>query len=176
MAETLTTNYSMKKPEDGASTGVWGPFINDGLDIADTQMKVNEDAAATAQAAADASLAKAGGVMSGEIDVLTARMELSALGNWTGGSNEIDLDVANAFTATVTATCTVTIANAEASHMLAFSVRITNAGAFVITWPATVKWPGGSQPSWTASGTDVVTMLSFDGGTTWQANAVLDLS
>lgn len=172
-----TTNYGLTKPVDGADTGVWGPLLNTDLDLIDTQMKASADAIVANDADIAANMPKAGGVFSGEIDVLTARMELSALGSWTGGSNIIDLDVANAFTATVTATCTVTINNPPAgAHLIAFTVQITNAGAFTITWPGSVSWPGGSTPVFTASGTDVVTMLSFDAGVTWRANAVLALA
>lgn len=176
MADTTTTNYGLTKPEDGASTGTWGPKVNTDMDLIDTQMKVNEDDAATAQTAADAALPLVGGVLSGEVDIFTARMERSDLGNWSGAET-IDLDNANAFTATVTGSTTITISNAPAgTHLIAFTVRITNGGVFPITWPGTVEWPGGTVPTFTTSGTDVVTMLSFDAGTTWQANVVLDLS
>jgi len=42
------------------------------------------------------------------------------------------------------------------------------------TFPASVKWDGGTVPTWgtTAGNEDVVTMFTYDSGTTWRANLV----
>ena len=43
---TLTPNYSLQKPIPGADDDLWGNYLNNALDIIDTEMKANADAAA----------------------------------------------------------------------------------------------------------------------------------
>jgi hypothetical protein len=46
-------------------------------------------------------------------------------------------------------------------------MEITNGAAFVITFPASVDWVGGTAPTLTASGVDQLVFTTRDGGTTY---------
>ena len=176
MADTETTNYALTKPEVDASQGTWGEKVNVDLDAIDTQMKVNEDAAAASQVTADAALPATGGALTGEMDVLTSRSKFLALGT-LGSTQNLDFDLANAFTFTVGEAVALSFTNVPSAgdFIVGAILKITNGAAFVITWPAAVKWVDGVTPTFTASGTDLVALVSFDDGTTWQANVILDV-
>ena len=94
-------------------------------------------------------------------------IEGSAVGN-TGAAETLDLSVANFFSATQDEACTFTFTNPPASGDFgAFVLELTNGGAFTVTWPASVDWPGGTAPTLTASGVDQLVFTTRDGGTTY---------
>ncbi|KKL19132.1 hypothetical protein LCGC14_2468590, partial [marine sediment metagenome] len=156
--------------------GTWGTKLNTDMDLVDTQMKVNEDAAAASQTIADAALPVAGGAMTGGIDVFTSRSLYAALGS-ISTTQDLDFALANAFTFTVGAAVTLSFTNVPTADdfIVGAILKITNGGAFFITWPAAVNWVGGVTPTFTTSGTDLVALVSFDDSATWQANVLLDV-
>lgn len=90
-----------------------------------------------------------------------------AIGN-TGASRTIDFETGNFFSATLDQACTFTFSNPAASgDFCGFSLALTNGGAFAITWPASVDWPGGVAPILTAAGLDLLVFVTYDGGTTY---------
>jgi len=94
-------------------------------------------------------------------------IEGSAVGN-TGATRTLDLNDANFFSATLDQDCTFTFSDPPASGDFgAFVLELTNGGAFTITWPAAVDWPGGTAPTLTASGVDQLVFTTRDAGTTW---------
>jgi len=98
-------------------------------------------------------------------------LEHSALGS-VSGATTINLLNGNYFSATVAGITTWTFSNPLASpNACGFVIELTNAGAYAITWPAAVKWPGGTAPTLTTTGVDVLVFITDDGGTTWRGIA-----
>ena len=86
----------------------------------------------------------------------------------------LDLSTANVFDVALNAAITtLTISNPFASGTAhGFTLVFTADGtARAITWPASVKWPGGTAPTMTSTNTkrDFFTFMTMDGGTTWAA-------
>ncbi len=125
---------------------------------------------------ANAALAKAGGVMTGEIDLLTARTARSDIGN-SGSALVLNIDAVQVFTATVDQATTMSFSGAVLGGDFAFGVilRLTNGGAFTITWPSSIRWAGGNPPVFTTSGVDILAMMTFNEGGDWYTNVTLDV-
>ena len=92
----------------------------------------------------------------------TFRETYSNLG--TGGSVTIDLSTANNFTRTVNTNATFSFSNAPSGKAFGFTLALTNGGAFTLTWPGIVNWPGGIAPVLTSSGVDILVFYTYDGG------------
>jgi hypothetical protein len=93
-------------------------------------------------------------------------IEGSALGV-TSGSVTINLDTANFYSATTNANATWTFANASPANTLSGVVlALSNGGAYDQTW-TDVDWAGGTAPTLTADGLDILVFVSYDAGTTW---------
>jgi len=145
--------------------------VEDGADVTD----------ATNVAAAGAIMAS-GGTMSGTLslaDNIISRPVLedyaiqgSAVGN-VGATRTFDCSVANYFTATVDQVSTFTFSNPPATGDAGgFRLVLTNGGAFAITFPASVDWDGGTAPTLTASGIDILDFTTSDAGTIWYGTVV----
>jgi len=85
----------------------------------------------------------------------------------TGGSVSIDLSLGNNFRRQFNTAATITYTGAPASNAFGFTLTTVNAGAYSITWPASIDWVGGTAPILTSAGTDVLTFFTFNGGTTY---------
>jgi hypothetical protein len=94
----------------------------------------------------------------------------NALGDTGGGSDTIDLASGNVVSATVsTGTQTFVFSNPTASaNSCSFTLLLTNGQSQgAITWPGSVDWAGGTAPTLTASGLDILVFTTIDGGTIW---------
>ena len=92
------------------------------------------------------------------------------------GATNVDMANYNVFEVTLTGTATLTFTNFPATHLglsldnvfgFTMKVKQNSTGNYGITWPASVKWAGGSAPTLTgtANSIDVFTFFSIDGGT-----------
>jgi hypothetical protein len=85
------------------------------------------------------------------------------------GTYSVDISLANYFKYTITGTTTFTFVNPPVtSNTVVFVLNLTNGGAFSITWPASVKWPSGTAPTLTATGTDILVFSTDDAGTNYR--------
>ena len=83
-------------------------------------------------------------------------------------ASNIDLSAGNYFTKTISGTTTFTISNTASSGTVnSFILDLTNGGSATVTWWTGVKWAGGTAPTLTSSGRDVLGFFTEDGGTTW---------
>ena len=83
--------------------------------------------------------------------------------------DNIDLATGNYFTKTISGAATFTVTNVPSSGTsVSFILELTNAGSATITWWSGVKWAGGTAPTLTASGVDVLGFYSHNGGVTWR--------
>ena len=94
---------------------------------------------------------------------------VNAIGSTGGGPQDIDLSEGNVVTATVdTSENTFTFSNPSApGKCCSFTLILTNGGSETVNWPASVDWAGGTEPTLTASGIDILSFITIDGGTIW---------
>ena len=84
------------------------------------------------------------------------------------GANDINLSSGNYFTKTISGATTLTVSNIPTTGTAqSFILDLTNGGSATITWFSGVKWAGGTAPTLTSSGRDVLGFFTHDGGTTW---------
>ena len=105
--------------------------------------------------------------------------DVNPIGATGGGTQDIDMTDGNVVTATVdTSANTFTFSNPPASGKCgSFTLILTNGGSQTVNWPGSVDWAGGSAPTLTTSGIDVLTFTTVDGGTIWYGfPAGLDMS
>lgn len=87
---------------------------------------------------------------------------VSDLGNVTGATN-FDVSAGGTFYATVTGNWQPTFTNQPGTgYSKRIILRITNGGAFTITWPS-VNWTGGAAPTLDATGTDLIEFFFYEG-------------
>jgi hypothetical protein len=94
------------------------------------------------------------------------------------GTQTLDLNNGNYFLLAVNGTATLAVSNVPSSGSVgAFILEITDGGGYTLNYFSGVTWPGGSAPSLSSSGTDVLGFFTTDNGTTWRGFVLgLDMS
>lgn len=93
----------------------------------------------------------------------------------------LDMSLNDAFDITLTGNLVITISNPPPAgdlHTVDIRFRQDATHGRTVTWPASVKWAGGSAPTITATAlgsTDLVKLSTWDGGTTWYGSIAQDL-
>lgn len=83
-------------------------------------------------------------------------------------ASNIDLSLGNYFSKTISTTTTFTVSNTPSSGTAAsFILDLTDGGSATVNWWSGMKWAGGTAPTLTTSGRDVLGFFTYDGGTTW---------
>jgi hypothetical protein len=94
---------------------------------------------------------------------------INAIGSVGGGTQDIDLELGNIVSGTVdTSETTFTFSNSPANGIAgSFTFILINGGSQTVNWPASVKWSGGTAPTLTDGGVDVLTFTTLDAGANW---------
>lgn len=91
----------------------------------------------------------------------------------TTASPTMNLNSGDVFSITPSGTTSLAFSNTPSAGRAKFVVlEITNGGAVTVNWPTNTRWPGGSAPTLTAAGTDIVVFFTDDGGSNWRASRV----
>ena len=87
----------------------------------------------------------------------------------TGTTPSISMSAGGSFSLVLSGNTTVSFSGAPATGASGFSLAITQdsgGSGYTVTWPASVKWPGGSAPDLTATAdkTDAFIFTTSDAG------------
>ncbi|GAF68636.1 unnamed protein product [marine sediment metagenome] len=94
----------------------------------------------------------------------------------TDGTPDFDCAAGNSFRMVLTENAAPTLSNpSPTGKRCSIEIDIVQdgaAGAYTVTWPASVLWPGGTAPTITVSNdaVDKITLSTTDTGTTWLGN------
>lgn len=160
-----TTNYNFNLPEVNSATDedLWGGFLNDNWDDADSLFKTRTDSYDFNDQQ----------IVSPElIDYAETRQTVSI----SSGQVTIDFELGNHVTITLTENITSFVLSnvAASSKVMPLILYLTQdgTGGRTVTFPSEFVWAGGAVPTVTstANAEDIYIAITPDNGTTWYAN------
>lgn len=89
------------------------------------------------------------------------------------GTVTIDLSAGLSVSATIGGAVTLAFTGVPTGGSVVVVLRLTNGGSATVTWPTTISWANSKAPTLTAAGTDMVVLVTDDGGATWWGSAGL---
>lgn len=113
--------------------------------------------------------------------IVTATLEAPVIIGGKGAKvalagTEIDVSTGDIFTKTISGTTTFTVTNVPAAGTVALlALELTNGGSATVNLWSGVTYAGGTPPTLTVSGRDVLVFYTHDGGTTWTCFFKLDV-
>lgn len=87
---------------------------------------------------------------------------------------DIDCSAGNYFTKSISSNSTFTFSNVPSSRAFGFVLRLSITGTPTITWPASVLWPDGLEPSWSSGAVNLYVFTTDNGGSVWRGAALTD--
>ena len=84
---------------------------------------------------------------------------------------DINCASGNFFTKTINANSTFTFSNPPSAKAYSFTLELTHTSGSV-TWPSSVRWPGGIAPTISAASTSLFMFVTDDGGARWRGAAL----
>lgn len=152
-AATAQTNLNVPSRTGTGASGTWSISISG-----------SAGSATTATNLSGGTVAATTGSFSG---ILSSNAALREKQNAVAAS-AIDQALGNYFSKTISGTTTFTVSNTPTTGIASsFILDLTNGGSATVNWWTGVKWAGGTAPTLTAAGRDVLGFFTYDGGTTW---------
>lgn len=158
----LTANLNLYKPavDSAVDEDLWGGQLNDNMDTLDSEAATKT----INQSFADKELSR---------PELKDYAESLQTPSSSSGTLTADFENGNHVETTLTENVTtLTINNPPATGrvgLMMFKFKQDGTGGWAVTWPSAIKWAGGTAPviTTTASRTDIITIITYDGGTTY---------
>jgi hypothetical protein len=160
-----TTNYGWNLPNVAGDSGNWGTLLNAIIGDDSTGLDAIVKAISVV---ANAALPKAGGTMTGRIDVKNEAFTAINLGTVSGATN-CDLSLGNMFYGTQTGSIGLTFSNIPTGAVFVTVELTFSGGPWNVTFPSGTTFGQDSLKSTLANTVQTYCLYTRNGGTDWRA-------